>query len=71
MMEWEAYFEIEPWGEMMADRRNSVLCQLLANIHRSEKQAPFKAEDFLLVREPEQPQSVAQQRAVLRALAGK
>lgn len=45
---WEAYFALEPFGEIRADYRAASICQMLANVNRSEKTKPYKLEDFLL-----------------------
>lgn len=45
---WEAYFALEPFGEIRSDYRAAAICQMLANVNRSEKTKPYKLEDFLL-----------------------
>ena len=48
LIEWMAYFEIEPFGETMADLRAGVQASLLANIHRDDKKQrePYQPGDF-------------------------
>lgn len=48
LMEWMAYYTIEPFGEARADLRAGVIASLLANIHRDDKQQrePFEPGDF-------------------------
>lgn len=48
-----AYYELEPFGEMVADRRHGVAAALLANINRSEahRPTPWGPDDFIDWRE--------------------
>lgn len=46
--EWEAYYELEPFGEERADIRSAQICQMLANVNRGKNQQPYKLGDFLL-----------------------
>jgi hypothetical protein len=39
-------------ADRQADLRNSLLCQLIANIHRDPARPPLMLEDFLLFRAP-------------------
>lgn len=47
--EWLAYYELEPFGELVADQRHGVATQVLANVHRNPKARPepYTAEDFI------------------------
>ena len=47
LAEWEAYFELEPWGEDRADLRGGILAAVTANAFRSGKGRPFKPADFM------------------------
>jgi hypothetical protein len=48
LIEWMAYYSIEPFGSNMDDLRAGVLASLTANIHRDEKKQrqPFEPADF-------------------------
>ncbi len=47
--EWMAYYQIEPFGEMVADIRHGLACALLANVNRDRKAqpTPYTPEDFI------------------------
>jgi len=45
--EWQAYWQLEPWGEGRADLRTGILASTLANIHRSGETDPFTPADFM------------------------
>ena len=45
---WQAYAEVEPFGEERADLRIAQLAALIANAHRDPKRTTaFKAKDFM------------------------
>lgn len=44
---WMAYFNIEPFGERLADIRMGTLAATMANIHRDSKRPAFEPADFL------------------------
>ncbi len=45
---WQAYAEVEPFGEERADLRIAQLTALMANAHRDPKRTTaFKAKDFM------------------------
>jgi len=46
---WQAYYQVEPFGEYKADLRMAMLLSLLANIYRDDKKhpQPFTVEDFM------------------------
>jgi hypothetical protein len=48
LVEWMAYYSLEPFGPSMDDLRAGVLASLTANIHRDEKKQrnPFEPGDF-------------------------
>ena len=47
--EWMAYYELEPFGELVADQRHGVATALQANLNRDPKTRPepYKPEDFI------------------------
>lgn len=47
--EWLAYYQLEPFGEIVADLRHGVAAALLANVNRDndKKPEPYKALDFI------------------------
>lgn len=48
MMEWEEYFDKEPFGDDQHEARHGQICALLANCNRDSKvkPEPFKPIDF-------------------------
>lgn len=49
LTEWIAYYQMEPWGEERADRRNADLMALTYNLHRGPKAKAMKPQDFMPV----------------------
>jgi hypothetical protein len=47
--EWLAFYELEPFGDQVADMRHGTAAALLANINRNSEMRPepFKARDFI------------------------
>lgn len=47
--EWMAHYEIEPWGEIVADLRHGTATALHANLNRDaeKRPEPYRAEDFI------------------------
>ncbi|WP_426196184.1 phage tail assembly protein T [Massilia sp. DWR3-1-1] len=53
--EWQAFYELEPFGGPVEDRRHGVATALFANSQRGSGSEPFKAEDFMYGREAQAP----------------
>lgn len=47
LVEWQAYHELEPWGETRMDWRFGQLCAQVANILKGADDAPARAADFV------------------------
>jgi hypothetical protein len=47
--EWQAYYELEPFGEEIADLRHGVATAVLANVNRNAeaRPKPYAANDFI------------------------
>lgn len=47
--EWLAYYELEPFGELVADQRHGVATSVLANVNRNHEKRPepYEAADFI------------------------
>lgn len=47
--EWQAFYELEPFGDLVADQRHGVAASLLANVNRDPKARPepYIPEDFI------------------------
>ena len=47
--EWLAYYQLEPFGEQIADMRHGTACALLANVNRNAEARPqaYKPDDFV------------------------
>lgn len=50
-----AYYQLEPFGEQIADMRHGTVCALLANVNRNAEQRPepYKPADFVPWAKPE------------------
>jgi hypothetical protein len=49
MTEWQAYYQLEPFGSLIDDERHGVAVSALANINRDSKTRPepYKSSDFI------------------------
>lgn len=47
--EWQAYYELEPWGEERADLRQAMTTSAITNLHMAQTKKPkwVKPEDFM------------------------
>lgn len=75
LVDWAAYYEIEPFGDWRADYRMAIQASLLANIHRNEEKQPrpFTPEDFMPqfgVETAKTPQDLLDTVVALNALFG-
>lgn len=65
LTEWRAYYEIEPFGEMIADERHGIATAVLANVNRDSKRKPdaYEPRNFIpwhpLNRKPPAPKLLA------------
>jgi hypothetical protein len=52
-----AYYELEPFGELIADARHGVATSVLANVNRNHEKRPepYAASDFIHWRSTGQP----------------
>lgn len=48
-VEWQAYYQIEPFGHARADLQSATIATLIANAHRDTKKRPksYSLKDFL------------------------
>lgn len=53
-----AYYQLEPFGEVIADLRHGVAVSVLANVNRNAeaRPEPYKAEDFISWRDGPAPE---------------
>lgn len=54
---WQAFYNIEPFGDWRADLRIARLAALTANIHRSQNADTSKTSDFMWDYEAMKPQT--------------
>ncbi len=48
LLEWQAYYELEPFGEERADIRNAITCMTIANAMGMKKRGgQFTLQDFM------------------------
>lgn len=45
--DWVAYYNIEPFGDRIADVRMGMIASTMANIHRDTKKPAFEPADFI------------------------
>ncbi len=47
--EWRAYYELEPFGELVADQRHGIAQSVATNLQRDTKRQPkpYTPEDFI------------------------
>lgn len=80
--EWQAFYQLEPFGDMIADLRHGVATSVLANVNRNSeaKPEPFRADDFIHWRDTGQREEaeptllddpVAQSNLIRAAMFGK
>lgn len=48
-LDWQVYYQLEPFGELRADLRSGTIAATIANIHRDRKKRkkPYSARDFM------------------------
>lgn len=72
--EWQAYWQLEPWGEGRADLRAGIIASTLANIHRTGNAPLFTPQDFMptfdarVPDEDDRDVEIAQQQQLLESL---
>ena len=51
--EWMAYYELEPFGDLVADHRHGAASALLANINRNSatRPEPYRSDEFIYWRD--------------------
>lgn len=72
--EWQAYWNLEPWGEGRGDLRAGIVASTMANLWRGADTPPFTPQDFMpqfdrFAAEAEDPDAlIAQQQQLLESL---
>lgn len=46
MLEWQAFYELEPWGPVQEDLRAGIIASLFYNANRGKNKKPLHPEDF-------------------------
>ncbi len=71
--EWQAYYELEPWGEERADLRAGIIASTIANVNRGKGQKAFSPGDFMpeFAKPPPKPQTPAEMFAVMTTFAAR
>lgn len=46
-VEWQGYYQIEPWDELRADWRSGLVAAVLANVNRKKDSKTYKPDDFM------------------------
>lgn len=60
--EWQAFYQMEPFGDVKADWRAGMLASVLANVNRGKGTKAFHPEDFM----PKPPLTPKEQEQKLR-----
>lgn len=45
--EWQAYYQLEPFGDSRADIRSAMICKVLADINTPKGRTRMKLDDFV------------------------
>jgi len=69
LMNWIAFYELDPWGEKRADLRAGIVASTVYNMQRGTAKA-LKSSDFMPDFTPKEPQTVAEMQAILLASTG-
>lgn len=72
LVEWMAFYELEPFGYFRRDLEAALIAQTIANVNKGKGKQPFKLTDFLLkfkADEDERKQSVSEMKSILLAIA--
>lgn len=71
LTEWQAYAQLEPFGEERADLRSATNTMVLANANRDpKKQArPYTIEDFMFFRDEAEKPELSQAEIAAKAAA--
>jgi hypothetical protein len=48
LTEWQAYHNLEPWGEQKADVRAGIIASTIANVNKGKNTKAFSYENFIL-----------------------
>lgn len=67
--EWQAMYNISPWGERRADLRAGIIASTIYNVNITRGKS-MKAADFMPDFEPKKPQSVSEMQARLLTATG-
>jgi hypothetical protein len=68
LSEWQAFYNLEPWGDERADLRSGLAASALCNLWTAKGSHRYKASDFLMNFEETEPQTPDQMKAMLQAL---
>ena len=66
LSEWQAFYQIEPFGEERADLRSAIIACTMANAWRGKNQRAFKLTDFMPNFEPPKQQTDAEMKIILK-----
>jgi len=64
--EWQAYYNIEPFGESRADLRSAINACVVANANRGKNTPAFKVDDFMPKFENKKPMTNQEIKNVLK-----
>ena len=65
---WQAYYEVEPWGDYRADLRQGITSAIIANLFLKKGKRKLEPKDFLLRPREERMQSAENLLKVMSAM---
>ena len=66
ILEWIAYYELEPWGEARADTRTAIIAATTYNMNRGRGQPARQVADFM-AHKPSRAQATPAHLSALKA----
>lgn len=67
--EWQAFYNIEPFGSMVEDIRAANIACTVANFLRDPKSRQYRIEEFMVAREQKEEMTEEQMKTVLKAIS--
>jgi hypothetical protein len=71
LTEWKIYCQYDPIGNERADMHNATIISTLINIFRGKKQKAVKPEECMLKFGPKRQKTMAEMKAILKAVGFK
>ena len=69
LIDWYAFYYLQPFGDERADLRNALTSCIIANAFRKKGSRSFKPKDFMPFAGPSAPQTADEQKQQLQLIA--